>query len=87
MAELRGAVVVVAGASSGIGRATALGLARKGARLVLVSRNADALDKVAKECADLGGEALTFATDMADDAARGECAALPCRVSAGSTCG
>ncbi|WP_352929585.1 SDR family NAD(P)-dependent oxidoreductase [Mesorhizobium sp. M1088] len=46
-----------------------LWVARKGARAVLVSRNADALDKVAKECAGLGGEALTFAADMADDAA------------------
>lgn len=69
MADLPGAVIVVTGASSGIGRATALGFARKGARLVLVSRSADALDKVARECADLGSEAVTFAADMADDAA------------------
>lgn len=69
MADLPGAVIVVTGASSGNGRATALGFSRKGARLVLVSRSADALDKVAKQCADLGSEAVTFAADMADDTA------------------
>jgi NAD(P)-dependent dehydrogenase (short-subunit alcohol dehydrogenase family) len=66
MADLRGRVVVATGASSGIGRAAALGFSRKGARLVLVSRNDEALDNVAKECVGSGGEALTFPADMAD---------------------
>ncbi|PBB52501.1 MULTISPECIES: SDR family NAD(P)-dependent oxidoreductase [Mesorhizobium] len=66
MADLRGRVVVVTGASSGLGRAAALGFSRQGARLVLVSRNDDALDNIAKECVDSGGEALTFPADVAD---------------------
>lgn len=41
--ELAGAVCLVTGASSGIGRATALGLAREGARVVAVGRDGDAL--------------------------------------------
>ncbi len=47
-------VVVITGASSGIGRATAHELARQGARLVLAARDAAALDEVARECRDLG---------------------------------
>jgi NAD(P)-dependent dehydrogenase (short-subunit alcohol dehydrogenase family) len=61
--ELAGSVVVVTGASSGIGRATALALARAGARSVLVARRAGELDAVAADC---GPDALTVPADVTD---------------------
>jgi short-subunit dehydrogenase len=61
--------VVITGASSGIGRATALAFAADGARLVLASRSQDALEQVAHECRAGGGQVLVVATDIADPAA------------------
>ena len=57
-------VIVLTGATSGIGLATAHALADRGARLVLVSRNAEALEEVADECRERGGEAVTVAADV-----------------------
>jgi short-subunit dehydrogenase len=62
----QGHVVVVTGASSGIGRATALRFARKGYSLVLASRRAEALAALAEECESLGATALAVPTDVAD---------------------
>lgn len=59
-----GAVAVVTGASSGIGRATALALARKGARVVLAARNVPALERLAAEIEQLGQAALVCPTDV-----------------------
>jgi NAD(P)-dependent dehydrogenase (short-subunit alcohol dehydrogenase family) len=59
-------VIVITGASSGIGRATALAFAREGARLVLAARGRDALDVVQRECARLGTESLVVPTDVTD---------------------
>jgi short-subunit dehydrogenase len=56
--------IVITGASSGIGRATALRLARRKARLVLVSRRGDALEQLAVECRSRGGEAIAVAADV-----------------------
>jgi len=66
---LRNAVVVVTGASSGIGRATALAFAHEGARLVLAARSDDALLDVVRDCERLGGSALAVHTDTTDPAA------------------
>ena len=55
--ELTGKVAVVTGASKGIGRAIALGLAAEGARVVAVARDTAAIDKVVAEARDRGGRA------------------------------
>lgn len=61
-----GRVVVITGASSGVGRAAALEFARHGARLVLVSRRQAVLDDVAAACAQRGGEAIGVVADVGD---------------------
>ncbi len=58
--------VVITGASSGIGQATAEAFARQGARLVLAARQHQTLDHVAARCRELGGEALVVPTDVGD---------------------
>ncbi|WP_262707470.1 SDR family oxidoreductase [Rufibacter latericius] len=60
-------VVVITGASSGIGRATALEFARKGCDLVLAARFGAGLEEVAQECNRLGGRALAVPTDVANE--------------------
>ena len=62
----RSDVVVITGASSGIGRTTARLLASRGSRLVLVARGRAALDEVANECRALGGQAQTHVADVTD---------------------
>src|SRR4051794_20379527 len=59
-------VVVVVGASSGIGRATALRFAAKGARVVVAARNEDGLATLVQEIRDRKGEALAVVADVAD---------------------
>ncbi len=59
-------VVVVTGASSGIGRATALAFAGHGAAVVLAARREQALDEVARECESAGAQTLVVPTDVTD---------------------
>jgi len=62
---LQGKVALVTGASSGIGEATALALARAGARVAIAARRRDRLDAVARRIADLRSEALVLEADVA----------------------
>jgi NAD(P)-dependent dehydrogenase (short-subunit alcohol dehydrogenase family) len=67
MGVLARKVVVVTGASSGIGREASVEFARRGARLVLAARRADALEETARQCRSAGGEALVVPTDVTRD--------------------
>ncbi len=62
-------IVVVTGASSGVGRAVARAFGARGARVALVARTIEALDACAREIEDAGGEALVCTADVADAAA------------------
>ena len=64
--ELRGAVVVVTGASSGIGEATALAFAKAGSRVVLAARRKDRLDSLVERIESKGGSALAVRCDVTD---------------------
>lgn len=64
--NLTGTVALVTGASSGMGRATALRLADAGAAVALVARRKDRLDELATEVRATGGTALPIATDVTD---------------------
>ena len=62
-------VVVIVGASSGIGRATALAFAAQGAEVVCAARGETALDTLVAEIRAAGGTAVAVPTDVADPAA------------------
>lgn len=62
----KGKIIIITGASSGIGKELAYQLAARGARLVLVARNVQKLADVADKCLDLGGEAIAVPTDVTD---------------------
>lgn len=63
----QGKVAIITGASSGIGKALALGLAAEGARLALAARDAQRLDTVAADCRTRGGQAVAIPTDVTDE--------------------
>ncbi len=60
------ATVVITGASSGIGEATAEAFAQAGSRVVLAARDPNALEAVAEKCRSLGGAAHVVPTDVTD---------------------
>ena len=57
-------VVIITGASSGIGYATALSLAKEGAKLVVGARRTDRLDDLVKEIEKIGGQVLSQKLDV-----------------------
>jgi NADP-dependent 3-hydroxy acid dehydrogenase YdfG len=65
---LSGKTALVTGASSGIGRSTAIALAAAGARVALVARRAERLKELAAEVEAAGGQALARAADVTDEA-------------------
>lgn len=66
--NIAGKVVIITGASSGIGEATAKLLARKGAKIVLGARRVEKLEEIAKEITQAGGEAVCQALDVTKQA-------------------
>lgn len=65
--EFTDKVVIITGASSGIGRAIALRLASEGARLVLAARRLQPLAELASECRSAGGEAEILETNVTNE--------------------
>lgn len=69
MSNLAGKVVIITGASRGIGAAAARVVAAQGASVVLAARDEQALERLVADIARLGGEATAVATDVADEVA------------------
>src|ERR1700753_521357 len=64
--EIRDKVVLITGASAGIGLATVRRFATAGAKLALVARSADALDHLAEELQSQGSDAVSLPADVSD---------------------
>jgi len=64
---LKGKIALVTGASSGIGRATALMMARHGAHVALTGRQMAALQEIGKRITDAGGQGAAFAGDLRNE--------------------
>lgn len=60
-------VVVITGASAGIGSSLALLLADQKAKIVLAARRMDRLEKISKQCSEMGAEVLAVQTDVTDE--------------------
>ena len=73
MSEFSGNVVLITGASEGIGRALAEALAPQGPKLVLAARNAERLESLAETCRAAGAEVLVVPGDLTEEA---QCRAL-----------
>ncbi|MCO5732272.1 SDR family NAD(P)-dependent oxidoreductase [Rhizobium sp. SSA_523] len=66
---MNGKVALVTGAGSGIGRATAVMLAKAGARVGLLSRTKEEIESAAEEIRSAGGEAISLTADVSDETA------------------
>ena len=66
MTNANAAIVVITGASAGIGRATAVAFGRRGWRVALLARDVERLESAASAVRAAGGEAIAIATDVAD---------------------
>jgi len=64
--RFEGKVVVITGASAGVGRATVRAFAREGARIALIARGQSGLDSARREIENGGGDAIAIAADVAD---------------------
>lgn len=63
---LRNKIAVVTGASTGIGKAIALEVAKEGAKVILVSRTQNKLQEIANQIIEFGGEAIVISADLSD---------------------
>ncbi|MCY1224305.1 putative oxidoreductase EphD [compost metagenome] len=72
--DLKNKNVLITGAASGIGRATALAFARRGATLLLCDIDSTGLESLRRQIADAGGECFTYSVDVTDAAAMAEVA-------------
>src|SRR5436309_13598687 len=68
-------VVVITGASAGVGRATARAFGKRGAKVGLIARGKDGLEGAKREIEELGGEAIVLPLDVADENAIEQAAA------------
>jgi 3-oxoacyl-[acyl-carrier protein] reductase len=66
MGQMEGKNVFLTGASKGMGREMARGLAKEGATLALVARTESALQELAEELNGLGGRGVAIPTDVSD---------------------
>lgn len=67
MVNIKGKIVIITGASKGIGRAIALQMASQGAKLALMARSEKELWEVQKMAESLGGKCIAFTGDIADE--------------------
>ncbi|MDO8898623.1 MAG: SDR family oxidoreductase [Bacteroidales bacterium] len=67
MSSIQNKVVIITGASSGIGKATALEAAFRGARLVLAARRIEALKDVVDQCKNIGAQVIGIVTDVSKE--------------------
>lgn len=65
--NVRNAVIVVTGASSGFGRGAAVALAKQGAKVVIAARRSELLEEVVDEIRAVGGNALAISTDVSSE--------------------
>ena len=66
MSRIKNSVVLITGASRGLGRQLAMGIAKKGGRVIALARNEDKLKELVSEIHEAGGEAIALPADLTD---------------------